>query len=111
MTTRSSAAVGALLAVLCCVAARGADESSLTVSVDGQGGAFKTVQAAVDLIPAGNDRPRVIVIRPGTYKERITVPKGKRFITFKGDDADARKTVLTFNLVASMLKPGTTQPI
>jgi pectinesterase len=101
-----------VVASACAAPAKAATESiPLIVSADGQNGAFKTVQAAVDSIPDGNTEPRLIRIKPGTYHQRITVPRGKRFITFKGDDADPSKVVLSYNLYASMHMPGTTQPI
>jgi pectinesterase len=81
------------------------------ITVAKEGGDFTTVQAAIDSIPQGNTEPTVIAIQPGTYKERIVVPRGKQFVTLIGEDADAKKTVLTYDLVASFVPPGTTQPI
>ena len=69
------------------------------VKADGTGD-YRTVQAAVDAVPDGNSRPVVIRIEPGVYKEHITVPRQKPFITFKGRDAE--NTVLTFDLYAGM---------
>ena len=77
----------------------------------GAGGTFNSVQAAVDSIPSGNAERRVILIKPGVYKQRITVPKDKPLITFKGEASDAAKTVLTFDLNANSTLPGTTQPV
>lgn len=71
----------------------------LTVSADGQG-RFTSVQAAVDAVPDGNLEPVTITIAPGVYKERIAVPRYKRFIHFKGQDAG--KTILTFDLYAGI---------
>jgi len=103
-------AAASLVGLVLCLAAGAAAEESAPIVV-GPDAQFHTVQAAVDSIPADNAGPRVILIKPGTYKERVTVPKGKRFVTFRGGDADPAKTVLTFNLYASMTKPGATQPI
>ena len=64
--------------------------------VSKKNGRFRTVQEAVDAVPRGNDRPYIIEIRPGTYTERLTVPRDKRFIRLVG--ADAQTTVLTYNL-------------
>jgi pectinesterase len=61
---------------------------------------FKTVQAAVDAVPIGNTKPVVISIKPGIYKERIIVPRAKRFVHFQGNDA--KTTILTFDLNARM---------
>jgi len=62
------------------------------VAADGSGD-FKTVQAAVDAVHDGNSGRIVIHIKPGTYKEKILVPRGKPFVTFQGDDA--KTTILT----------------
>jgi pectinesterase len=75
---------------------------TLTVAADGSGD-FSTVQAAVDSVPDHNANPIVIHIRPGTYKERIRVPKNKPFITFRGDDA--ARTVLTWDWNAKTIGP------
>jgi len=74
----------------------------IVVAADGSG-AFTTVQAAVDSIPAESIEPQVILIKPGTYKARVHVPAGRPLVTFKGEDADPAKTVLTFDLNANML--------
>ena len=57
----------------------------------------------MDAVPRDNTAPTVIAIRPGTYKERVVVPQGKRFICFEGQDAKC--TVLTFDLHANILGP------
>ncbi|MBN1763651.1 MAG: alpha/beta hydrolase fold domain-containing protein [Sedimentisphaerales bacterium] len=70
-----------------------------TVNADGSGD-YTTVQAAVDAVPENNTKPTIIVIKPGTYKEKIVIPRTRRFITFKGDSAET--TILTNNLYARM---------
>jgi pectinesterase len=74
----------------------------LVVAAEG-GGDYRTVQEAVDAVPAGNRERFVIRIRPGVYKERIVVPKGKPFVSFEGEDAG--KTILTFDLNARSRGP------
>lgn len=74
----------------------------LTVAPDGTGD-FTTVQAAVDAVPEGSTQPVTIAIQPGVYKERIVVPRSKRFLRFVGQDAE--KTVLTFDLYAGIKGP------
>lgn len=71
----------------------------IVVSSDGTGD-FTSVQAAVDAVPAGNTNPVVISIKPGTYKERLVVPRSKPFIRFRGEDAET--TILTFDLYAGI---------
>ncbi|HRS72772.1 MAG TPA: pectinesterase family protein, partial [Anaerohalosphaeraceae bacterium] len=70
-----------------------------TVAQDGSGD-FTSVQAAVDAVPDGNEDSIVIAVKPGVYKERIVVPRHKRFICFKGTEAS--DTILTFDLYAGI---------
>ncbi len=69
-------------------------QKKLTVAQDGKGD-YKTVQAALDAIPEGNDKPTTIYIRNGIYKEVIVVDARKSFITLAGEDKN--KTILTFD--------------
>src|SRR5687767_5331289 len=82
--------------------ATAADVKTLTVAADGSA-EFKSVQAAVDAAPANSAERLVIRIKPGTYKERVRVPKDKPRLTFKGDDA--KTTVLTYDLYAQKVIP------
>jgi pectinesterase len=75
---------------------------TITVAPDGSGDA-KTVQAAIDSVPEKNKERIVIHIKPGTYKERIEVPKTKPLITFLGDDA--KTTILTHDWNAKHIGP------
>jgi pectinesterase len=76
--------------------------SHITVASDGSGD-FKTVQDAIDSIPAYPAQPYTIHILPGVYKQRVTVPRIKPHLRFVGDDA--AKTILTFDLGATNLGP------
>ena len=69
----------------------------IIVAADGSGD-FRTVQQAVDHVNDDNDHRIVIHIKPGVYSEQIRVSSGKRFLTFRGEDAE--KTVLTYRLSA-----------
>ncbi len=83
--------VGAIL-----LAAGAAGQSrEVTVATDGTGN-FKTVQAAVDHAPSHSRQRFIIHIKPGVYKERVTVPPEKTFLTFRGDDANT--TIITFDV-------------
>lgn len=53
-----------------------AAQSTLTVAKDGSG-RYKSVQKAVDAVPAGNTSRVVIRIAPGTYRETVKVPADK----------------------------------
>jgi len=76
---------------------------TLVVAQDG-GGQYTTVQSAVNAVPANNTTRTVIYIKDGTYKEVITVPSNKPFITFAGQDES--KTVLTYDNYNGKAKPG-----
>ena len=78
--------------------------SQIVVAADGSG-QFRNVQQAVDQVPDNNTQRVVIRIKPGVYREQIRVPRGKRYLTFRGDDP--RKTILTFRL--SALEAGNTR--
>jgi pectinesterase len=45
---------------------------SVVVAQDGRGD-VSSIQAALDLVPAGNTTPRVILVRAGTYHEKLFV--------------------------------------
>lgn len=79
-----------------------ADERTIRVAQDGSGD-FTSVQAAIDAVPAGNAERVVIAIAPGTYTERLTVPRDKPMITLRGAGPD--QTVLTYHLHAKSPKP------
>jgi pectinesterase len=85
-----------------------ASASGITVAADGSG-SFKTVQAAIESVPAKSAQPVTIHIKPGTYKERIRIPKDKPFITLRGDDA--KTTILTYDLHAKSVLPGETKEV
>jgi len=72
----------------------GRQAGKITVAQDGSGD-HKTVQAALDAVPPGNDKPVTIFIKKGIYKEVVIVDARKNFITLKGEDKD--KTILTYD--------------
>ena len=65
------------------------------VAADGSG-QYRSVQQAVDSAPSHSHQRFVIHIKPGIYKERVTVPSDKTFLTLRGDDA--KTTVITFDM-------------
>ena len=81
-----------------------AEHAPIVVAQDGSG-QFGTVQAALDAIPDGNTEERVIIIKPGTYKDRVRVYPGKTFVTLRGAEKDAARTLLTFDRYAGMDDP------
>ncbi|XVF80717.1 hypothetical protein PTKIN_Ptkin15bG0097600 [Pterospermum kingtungense] len=56
----------------------------INLSQDGTGD-FRTIKEALNSIPLRNTRRVILVIGPGTYREKIVVPRTLPFITFLGD--------------------------
>lgn len=67
-----------------------------TVAADGTG-TYTTVQAAIDAVPANNTSRVVITIKPGTYREIVTIPSNKPYITLQGLGSSAASTVIVDN--------------
>jgi pectinesterase len=65
-----------------------------TVAADGTG-TYRTVQAAIDAVPSNNTTRRVITIKPGTYREIVTVNKPN--VTLRGTGSTAAQTVIVNN--------------
>ena len=70
--------------------------AAATVAKDGTG-QFSTVQAAIDAVPANNTTRRVITIKAGTYREIVTIPSNKPYITLQGLGSSAAATVIVNN--------------
>ena len=73
----------------------------LTVAADGSA-QYKTVAAALNTLSTSNATPTQIRIKPGTYREKLTITKP--FVTFCGETGKQASTVLTYNDGASTLK-------
>ncbi len=73
----------------------------LRVAADGSG-QYRTVQAALNTLSNSNTTPTQIRIKPGVYREKLTITKP--FITFCGETGKTTSTVLTYNDGASTLK-------
>ena len=74
--------------------------TTITVSKDSSG-KYKTIQAALDSIPANNSNRVIIFVKNGIYKEQITI--SKPFITITGESKE--KTILTYNAANGDTKP------
>jgi pectinesterase len=73
------------------------------VAADGSG-QFQSLQAAILAAPtATRERPWVIYVKAGTYRERLYVQREKRFLALVGEDAE--RTVVTFDLHAFLPGP------
>lgn len=68
-------------------------QNEIVVSQDGSGN-FKTIQEAINSLPADAKAQRIILIKNGTYKEKIFIDKN--FITLKGENPE--KTIISIAL-------------
>ncbi|XP_072973522.1 pectinesterase QRT1 [Typha angustifolia] len=68
------------------------------VSLDGTGDS-RTVQGAVDMVPDGNKERVKIFLSPGVYREKVTVPITKPYISFISQGNS--ETVISWNSRAS----------
>jgi pectinesterase len=66
----------------------------ITVAQDGSGN-YKTVQSALNAIPAGNKKQYIIFIRNGVYKEKLFLDSTKTNVTLTGEDKF--NTILTYD--------------
>jgi PelA/Pel-15E family pectate lyase len=69
--------------------------ADIVVAADGSGD-VRTVQEAIDKIPANNAKRFVIAVKPGIYREQVRVPANRPYISIIGESAE--KTILSFNL-------------
>jgi pectin methylesterase-like acyl-CoA thioesterase len=91
----------ALLALCVAVCATEASGRDYFVNPSGAGGAFPTVQGAVDAVTGQTETDRAnIFIAPGQYVQRVSV--NKPFVTFIGQGDVPTDVVISFN--------GTVQP-
>lgn len=92
-----AAAAGAVLALSGTAFVMTADAATtLTVASDGSG-KYKTVQAAVNAVPANNSSRVTITIKAGTYREIVTVPANKPYVTLQGLGSSPSSTVIINN--------------
>ncbi|KAM6558822.1 hypothetical protein CsatA_028061 [Cannabis sativa] len=63
-----------------------AEMNKMNISVGQDGTAdFTTITEALNSIPPPNTRRVILTIKPGVYREKITIPKSLPFITLLGD--------------------------
>ncbi|MEV4227621.1 pectinesterase family protein [Streptomyces bobili] len=83
---------------------KAAAATTLTVAADGSG-QYRTVQAAVNAVPANNPSRVVISVKPGTYREVVKVPSNKPHVTIQGSGSSRKDTVIVYGNAAGMTKP------
>jgi pectinesterase len=74
----------------------GGSTTGATVAADGTG-KYTTIQAAVDAVPANNTSRQTITIKAGTYREIVTIPANKPYVTLQGLGSSAAQTVIVNN--------------
>ena len=74
------------------------DEKTIIVSKDGKGN-FTTIQQAIDAVEEGKSIRTKIIIKPGTYREKVTVSAAKSPIILIGEKAE--NTILVYGDHAS----------
>lgn len=90
----TSSAVGLL--VLPLMVTGTAQAATLTVAADGTG-QYRTVQAAINAAPANSASRTTITIKAGTYREIVTVPANKPFITLQGSGSAPANVLIVNN--------------
>jgi pectinesterase len=85
-----------ILILFCSLALFSFSQDKIIVAQDGSGN-YKTIQAALDAIPSGNDTPVLIYVKKGIYKEVVTVDARKNKIRLLGLEKDPKDVVITFN--------------
>jgi PelA/Pel-15E family pectate lyase len=84
----------ALLFCTLCAVQFGFAQKDIVVAPDGSGN-FKTIQEAINSLPADDSKgQRIVLIKKGTYKEKIFIDKN--FITLRGEDP--KNTIVTISL-------------
>ncbi|MGW1716686.1 pectinesterase family protein [Streptomyces sp. NPDC002156] len=78
--------------------------ATLTVAADGSA-QYRTVQAAVNAVPANNASRVVISVKPGTYREVVKVPSNKPHVTIQGTGGSRKDTVIVYGNSAGTQKP------
>ncbi|MDK1347479.1 pectinesterase family protein [Streptomyces sp. 378] len=84
---------------------KAAAATTLTVAQDGSG-QYRTVQAAVNAVPANNPSRVVIAVKPGTYRELVKVPSNKPHVTIRGTGSSRKDTTIVYNNASGTPKPG-----
>jgi pectinesterase len=91
MTVCSKILAGVLCAAaLCSAVLHAADRADIVVARDGSG-RFTTIQAALDAVDADAAHPRVILIKNGTYNEKLYIRKSH--VTLVGEDRNLTRIV------------------
>lgn len=88
--------VAGLLAATAFYAPSAFAATTVTVASDGTG-TYTTVQAAINAVPSGNSSTYTINIKAGTYRETISIPATKPYISLVGTGSTSSAVVLVQN--------------
>jgi pectinesterase len=88
--------------VFTCLAVCAVAQKKITVAADGTGD-FTTVQAAFDIVPLHNNKPVIIYIKNGIYKEKLHLDSTKNRVMLVGEDKF--HTILTWSDHTGKLSP------
>ncbi|WP_157437266.1 pectinesterase family protein [Actinoplanes subtropicus] len=103
----TAAIVGVLAAVPLIASASTSSPAGGTLTVAADGSAtYKTVQAAINAVPANSGSAYKIVVGKGTYHEIITVPVTKKHLTIEGATGNPEDVVITYGNASGTSKPG-----
>lgn len=101
---RSSVAKATTATTATTTSTTAAAATTLTVAADGSG-QYRTVQAAVNAVPANNASRVVISVKPGTYRELVKVPSNKPHVTIQGSGGSRKDTTIVYNNASGTPKP------
>lgn len=76
-------------------------KSHIYVAANDESADYRTIQEAVDAVPVHNTGEVIVHIKPGIYKERVSISADKPHITFVGERAE--DTIITFDEYAGKL--------
>ncbi|KAK7847224.1 putative pectinesterase 11 [Quercus suber] len=80
--------------------------TAILLKVDQSGnGDFKKIQDAIDAVPSNNSELYFILVKPGTYREKLQVPADKPFITLSGTLAS--NTIITWGDTGEIIQSAT----
>lgn len=100
----------AALAVMAGVTAANKYDNTDTIFVARDGtGEFRTLSEAIEVCRAFMDYKKVIYVKRGLYKEKVTVPQWLTNIEIVGEDRD--ETIITYDDHANIKLPGTDRPM
>lgn len=100
----------AALAVMAGAAAANKYDNTDTIVVARDGtGEFRTIGEAVEVCRAFMDYTKVIYVKRGLYKEKLTVPQWLTNIEIVGEDRD--ETIITYDDHANIRMPETSKPM